>query len=86
MCDSPSVEERLGTNLPLQSRTMNDDFPTAASPANTTLYMRSGSLVTVTMVELDAYQQEQSAIIRKYEGIICSKRKREGDDKRSTMK
>lgn len=43
----PSVELRLGTNFPLQSLTMKLDFPTAASPANTILYMRSGSLDTL---------------------------------------
>ena len=33
----PRVDERLERKRPLHSRTMNDDFPTAASPANTTL-------------------------------------------------
>ena len=41
----PNVELRLLTNLFLQSLMMNEDLPTAASPARTTLYIRSGSLV-----------------------------------------
>lgn len=40
----PNVELRLLTNFPLHSLIMKQDFPTAASPANTILYILSGSL------------------------------------------
>lgn len=41
----PNVELRLLTNFPLHNLIMKLDLPTAASPANTTLYIRSGSFI-----------------------------------------
>lgn len=44
----PSVEFSALWNLFLQSLSMKLDLPTAASPAKTSLYMRSGTLLSAT--------------------------------------
>ena len=44
----PSVEFRALWNLFLHSLSMKLDLPTAASPAKTSLYMRSGTFPSTT--------------------------------------
>jgi len=45
----PKVELRLSRNFPFVSLIIRLDFPTAASPASTTLNIRSGSLLNLAV-------------------------------------